>query len=148
MRLKNSLLFVFFAAFVIVGCKDTTAPVIQAEADPLENGISASFWTFFETWQNDSIYQKEHIIFPLKGLPASSEEMIEGESFYWKKDSWLVHRQFDDMGGTFKRRYTQMGHLVTETISDQSGTFQMERRFAKMDEEWMMIYYAAMRMVR
>lgn len=148
MPLKNKCFLLITIILLAIACKDQTAPKQTTDTEPLKNGISESFWPFFETFQNDSIYQMEHIIFPLKGLPAKAEDMVEGESFYWQKEGWRIHRQFDDMGGTFQRSYRQVGHMVTETISDQSGTFQMERRFAKMDEDWMMIYYAAMRMVR
>lgn len=150
MSSKNKLVYLILF-LLTVGCKPSdSAPATspKSEHEVLENGISASFWPFFEQWQADSVFQKQHIIFPLQGVPATTDEMIEGETFYWQEADWLVHRPFDNMGGTFTQSYTQMGHMVTETISDQSKTFQMQRRFAKMNDKWMLIYYGAMRMVK
>ena len=111
------------------------------EIKSVGESIPDDFYAFYDQFHSDSIYQMEHIIFPLEGIPA--EEILRGGEWYWKKDDWVIHRPFDSKG-TFKQQWYSVNSIIIEKISDSSGRFTMERRWAKMGTEWNLIYYKEM----
>jgi len=117
--------------------------VIAASA-PAASGND--FDAFYHQFHSDSTFQIEHIIFPLQGIPARDSSFVSSnETFHWQKDQWVLHRAFDDMGGSFKREFLNMGaDLMIENIKHVNGRYGMQRRFAKYDDGWHLIYYAAM----
>lgn len=148
MLLKNRVFFLIpICILIAISCKPKSVP----ETEPImqvEEPISEAFWTFYETFHTDSIFQIEHTQWPLQGLPSSEDQLPISGSFTWQKEDWVTHHLFDDMNGTFEQKFTKMGHLILEKISDKSGTFQMEKRYANLGDGWMLIYYAGMRMVK
>ena len=47
----------------------------------------------------------------------------------------------NDHNGTFERTFTNLEGIVTEKISARDGLFTMEKRYAKLDGIWHLIYY-------
>ena len=97
---------------------------------------------FYDRFHSDSAYQMEHIIFPLAGVPAY--DSLRTEDWSWEKEQWVLHRTFDDRGGTFRRNWYNVNSVIIEKISDSSDRFTMERRWVKMGGEWQLIYYKEM----
>ena len=121
---------------LVLSCKNKTPDQGQ------EINIPSDFYDFYKKFHNDSLYQLAHIIFPLEGIPA--EDSLKNDQFRWTKEKWRLHRPFDDMGGTYKRSLYDINSVIIEKISDQSGSYTMERRWVKMGNEWTMIYYKEM----
>ncbi len=112
---------------------------------PTANNMPADFEAFYEKFGTDTAYQMKHIIFPLEGRPAlKSETDTIPANFKWQKENWVKHRTYDDSNGAFSRSFLNFQDIVTEEISDNSGNFRMIRRFAKMDNDWYLIYYKEM----
>lgn len=134
--IKSSLLTAL--VFVtIISCKQN-----QEEA---KTEIPADFVEFYELFHTDTIYQVDHIQFPLEGMPALTPGSdLEGFKFWWERIGWKMHKPFNDNGGTFHRNFSNFAGIITESISDDSGQFTMERRFTKMDGEWTLIWYKEM----
>mgnify|MGYP000188651632 CR=1 FL=1 len=133
----NLLMWSTFLIISLFSCKDKneTPQDIYVE-------IPEDFVEFYDKFHSDTIYQIEHIHFPLEGIPAMSKGTdLEGFSFWWERDGWKYHKPFDAMDGTFTRDFSNFAGIITETIRDNSGQFTMVRRFSKMDGEWKLIFY-------
>ena len=116
----------------------------RAEIRNPEPQIPEEFFGFYDQFHQDSVFQLEHILFPLSGIPA--EDSLKSDTFTWTRDAWVMHKPFDNLGGTFKQSWYNVNSVIIEKITDGSGRFTMERRWAKMGEEWLMIYYKEMGM--
>ncbi|MEM9823514.1 MAG: hypothetical protein AAF985_20690 [Bacteroidota bacterium] len=124
-----------------IASEDTSAVIA-----PSPSSASNDFDTFYEQFHRDSVFQVQHIVFPLEGIPArDSSYVFSDQPFHWEKDSWVIHQSFNDMDGAFSREFMSMGEgLMIENIKHHSGRYGMQRRFAKYDDGWYLIYYAAM----
>lgn len=109
------------------------------------NEMPADFPTFLDRFSTDSLFQMDRIAFPLKGLPAYADSLTLASGDYtWYKHEWVMHKPFNEELGNFKREYDVAGEsLVIETIVDQQSGYGMQRRFAKLSDEWHLIYYVA-----
>ncbi len=104
------------------------------------------FVAFYKRFNEDSLFQMEHITFPLEGVPARDSAYVDtGKAFHWQKEKWILHRPFNDMDGAFQRSFLPMGEdLMIENIKHSSGRYGMQRRYALYENGWFLIYYAAM----
>ena len=105
-----------------------------------------TFEAFYEEFHKDSTYQMLHITFPLEGLPSDADaETIAAGDFRWDAENWELHRPFNFATNDFERDLVAFGNdIVIEKIIHRSGQFGTIRRFAKMGDEWYLIYYAGM----
>ncbi len=110
------------------------------------SSVTANFDEFYEQFHTDSAYQMSHINFPLEGIAARDSSYVPTEGvFRWKKEDWLLHRKFNDMDGAFVRDFIRIGDdLVVESIKHSNGRYGMQRRYAKYEDGWYLIFYAAM----
>ncbi len=122
--------------------KENTMPTETSEIAAFE---SSDFIEFYDRFGKDSIFQLNHIAFPLDGIQsAKDDQTVLDPNFKWTKDQWVIHKTFDDINGTFVREFYDLSGIVVEVISDPSGKFSMERRFGKLSEGWHLIYYREM----
>lgn len=130
-------------------CKNkATGPAITSEETSPVDTLPQDFVSFYDRFHTDSQYQMDHIIFPLEGLPNSLDDndTIPTERFYWQRDNWVKHNHFTDPSGQFEHWYEVRDDRLIEHWVKMKGTnLVMRRRFAKMDDEWFLIYYAGMR---
>ena len=115
-------------------CKDK--PTNHESQYSLTDQIPSDFITFLQRFHQDTVYQINHIVFPLAG-----EENKFGEVSKWDKDQWKIHRPFNTQLTDYNRQYINLSSLITEVIQDKYGLFRSERRFSKMADEWQLIYY-------
>lgn len=132
-------LFVLASCIVMLtlaSCKESST-VVQTEILKAEEVVEldSAFIKFYNRFHSDSIYQLQHIQFPL----SKNSQGAIGEN--WQKDNWVIHNRFSDMGGMFKRDLVPIGSMVVEKIIDANGFFEMERRFADLSDGWKLIYY-------
>jgi len=125
---------------ILIGtaCKNKTAGVPAA--------VPPDFIAFYERFLNDSLFQIEHVQFPLEGIPdnADSADVADG-NFRWERESWKMHRKFDPKQTGFNVKLQTFGSdIITEQILHESGRYAMLRRYAKMDGDWRLIYYAGL----
>lgn len=113
-------------------------------ASPVE--LPAGFADFYQKFHSDSIFQMEHIVFPLEGLPDNADSLtLANQDYRWLPENWRMQRQFDFEMSEFKREIIPLNeNMVLERILHQSGEFGMVRRFALVGDEWHLIYYAGM----
>ncbi len=121
----------------------------EAVAAASSNDIPADFLDFYERFHGDSLYQINHIVFPLQGLPAYADSLvIAANNFRFQQEEWVLHKEFQDNDGQFERKFKNLGAgFMVEQIEDPENGLGMQRRFAKRGEEWFLIYYAEMNFV-
>ncbi len=123
----------------MTACKNRTSEQNDAAA--------SDFMAFYERFLSDSLFQIEHVQFPLEGIPdnADSTDVANG-SFRWQRETWKMHRKFDPAATGFQIKLEEglNKNLVTERIMHESGHYGMLRRYALMDGEWRLIYYAGL----
>ncbi len=119
---------------------------IASVTPPASSTPSADFDNFYSEFHSDSAYQMAHILFPLEGIPPSADSLtFAAGNFRWQQDDWRIHKPFDSMEGEFIRDLRQLSEgLILEQIKHNSGQYGMQRRFARFDDGWYLIYYAAM----
>lgn len=107
--------------------------------------VPEDFSTFYLKFHSDSVFQLNHITFPLQGLPALISNDIDPDEFTWSKEDWKFHsfENFDPDNFQIERQ-TIDSTLVTEKIIDIKTKIGIKRRFAKFNDEWYLIYYSAM----
>ncbi len=144
----NRLLLLFFVLSIVlvVSCRDKeSAPKIQTDQPTDQSEIPKDFIQFYSDFHLDSVFQIEHIIFPLSGKSIISE-MGSSIPYKFSLDAWKLHKPYNDMNGTYHRKFVAFNGIVQETISANGGMFTMVRRFAKIQDEWQLIYYEPMGM--
>jgi len=137
------------ASVFLTNCKDK----VQSQETSKENAevvdtLPVDFVSFFDRFHADSLYQMEHIIFPLEGLPnaQNSSDTVVTERYFWQREDWIKHNRFTDPSGAFEHWYEVIDPRVIEHWVRMKGTTMViRRRFAKMGEEWFLIYYAGLR---
>ena len=104
----------------------------------------SDFDAFYIKFHQDSLFQMEHITFPLEGLPANADSTaLSDNDFRWQKEDWQMHKPFDSKNGEYEINFSSFGEdLIIEKVMHKSGNYGMLRRFARISGEWHLIYYA------
>jgi len=131
MKIETLILFLLPFLFFL-GCKEPSQPVIVTE----EVVIPESFVEFYDRFHTDSLFQLNHIVFPLQGKVDTI-----GSQLKWSKNEWKLHKPFETFEGSYNRDYSVLNGIVIEHVQDIYGYFNMERRFTIMADEWNLIYY-------
>ena len=105
-----------------------------------------AFDSFYTSFHTDSSYQMDHILFPLEGLPEAMDTAHYGAVYYWEKESWRLHRPFDQADTTFERQFQIVDStLIREVIVHRMSGYRLERRYSFTGKDWQLIYYAPLR---
>jgi len=102
--------------------------------------LPADFIAFYKLFHNDSAFQVDHIVFPLSGMARDTAG--RDSAIVWKQENWTLHNAVvpDDF---WEVDFTMpLEHIVVEFIHARQGGYWLERRFAKMDTSWYLIYYS------
>ena len=124
----------------------TEIPSTIEEENPDDGSLPHDFVMFYDRFHTDSLYQLAHILFPLEGLPPDADSTIANSGdFRWQREDWVIHKHFNSMDGNFTQQLIPLGDaMVIEQIRHSQAAYGMQRRFAKMGDEWQLIYYGAM----
>lgn len=137
MQIRFLYSFLFLSILLLNSCKK--GPDQNLGLD--EN--YADFQDFYVKFHQDSTFQMQHITFPLQGIPdnvANAPDYQEG--FTFQTSNWVMNKPINLEESRFKRSLRTIGaQLIVEQLVHESGSYGMERRFAKIDGEWMLIYY-------
>ncbi len=112
---------------MLVACKSD-----GSEPDSMVTEIPSEFVDFYRTFHADSVFQMNHIVFPLQ-----SRE----DSLAWTKDEWIMHQPFNDMDGEYIRDFKNIGGIIIEHVVQKNGLVHIERRFARSRASYNLIYY-------
>lgn len=122
---------------LITSCKNNEEGKAKELTEQEIVELPQGFVDFYTKFHEDSVYQVEHIAFPLQ---------TEDSAQMYMKEEWVMHRPFNDFGGTYFRDFQAVGNMVIETMGDNSGLLMITRRFAKTSDGWRLIYYDQMKM--
>lgn len=137
--INSSLIAIMTVLLSFSACKNKATEASASEQPVYQ---SPEFQDFYKRFSTDSVYQLEHVVFPLEGMRAPVDTAdVTDPDFRWKMEDWVIHKPYDDANGTFIREFNSINGVVIEKISDNSGTFSMERRFGKLSSGWHLIYY-------
>jgi len=146
--MKNKFCILLFSVLVIslmtMSCK-TRPQEQQASDEPF-----LEFLQFHKQFLEDSIFQIEHILFPLEGLPSNADSAtLATNNFRWQKEDWQVHRPFNFENSDYEQQFIPFDDgLILENIVHKSGGYVSERRFAKIEGVWYLIYYGGLNQVK
>lgn len=95
-----------------------------------------SFQEFYIKFHRDTTFQMERIVFPLEGIPPYVE--VIDSSFRWTVEEWQYHVVIP------KAKLYNVGKdlVVENTVMDIN--YMMQRRFARFNGYWYLIYYAGL----
>lgn len=135
-------LFICICSLFILSCVQQKEELTKQEEIPDASvELSDEFQEFYAKFHADSIFQLSHIQFPLqtKGADPSGNLTIA-------KEDWIINKPIDLSEGFFEQQFVPIGdNLLIEYINHTSAPLYMERRFAKLKTEWMLIYYTDLR---
>lgn len=109
-----------------------------------EAEIPKDFIEFYTKFHEDSLFQIEHITFPLEGLPPNvHNSKIPLNEFRWTKEKWRMHHLPDEKNVDMEKKWVKLGDkVIVEMIQLNETKMAMQRRFAKTSRGWAMTYYA------
>jgi hypothetical protein len=127
--------------------------LFSCKSEPTSSGTSSGltnledFNAFYLRFHRDTAYQTAHITFPLEGLPANADSLtFSSNNFKWPRADWKYHQLLDDE--EFTRNFLILNEkMVSESIRLKNSNLGLVRRFAKMDGDWYLIYYAGLNQV-
>ena len=138
-------LFFFLLIISIIACKADSASKNTSGLEFNEN-LPEDFLKFHMRFHQDSIFQIEHISFPLSGIPNTAYEWTQDSlaNFQWEKEEWRMHKPYN-YSEEFERKYVIYSpKLIAELIFEKKSGFGIERRFSKTQTGWQLIYYVGM----
>jgi hypothetical protein len=135
-------------ALLILSCnrnpKTTTTDTTAASA-PAEIVLTKDFTEFYARFHSDSLFQVEHIIWPLEGNTTIEldSNKVERKSIKFEQKDWVMHSPLE--GPDFVQTWTSMTEgIYEESIRYAAANYGMSRRFAKIAGQWYLIHYSDM----
>ncbi|MCB0519254.1 MAG: hypothetical protein H6577_08530 [Lewinellaceae bacterium] len=135
-----------FALALIFACKNNNTSQPSDAGSTEQNDLPEGFAEFYQHFHSDSTFQMGHIVFPLEGLPNKADStLLASGKFYWKAEDWKMQKAIDFEMSEFRRELLPLNKMmVEEHIIHKNGQYGMVRRFARLGDEWQLIYYAGM----
>jgi hypothetical protein len=146
MPLKKNSLFILGVVlfFGLPACKSDKSLTSEGGSFEEMAELPDDFIQFYNEFHLDTAFQLSRIIFPLAGSYFDQDAGMEIDVKY-DEEEWIFHHEFDDQNGSFKREFSGFNDIVTEITTDTHGAgFLMVRRFAKINNEWNLIFYKPM----
>ena len=133
--------FIIFLGVFLYACNSPK----QEQVDSALLQMPEEFIAFYTKFHQDSTFQMESIIWPLPGKPNgfTDEEIRMSGGFKWTPDIWVMHKPFEDAKNEFDREFEYFAGIIIEFIRVKGTGIGMERRFSKIGDKWMLIYYSA-----
>ncbi len=120
---------------IITSCKESVKKdFVTKSEEVLTMEIPSDFVTFYNKFHSDSIYQMNHIVFPLA-------EKSDGSK--WQKENWKLHKAFNDQGGAYQRTFDNFSGIIFETIVEKTGAFKIVKRYSRINDDYNLIYYSS-----
>lgn len=126
--------------FVITSCQQTvtietsvaTEPIIPVE-DLAKS--QTDFEKFYQKFISDSVFQINHILWPLKGMYIDYN--IEKK---WTKENWqLISWDYINDKTTTATKVNETDSMVTINYHCSDCGFSFEMQFKKINQEWMLV---------
>lgn len=128
----NLIVLMCLFSISFIACKNKKAAPAENEANLTKSEIE--FNQFYDDFHADSLYQVQHIEFPLAGKTSL------GQDTFWEAETWKIHKRFNLKNVKNNLQLfdkTAIEHLVIDNM------YLIERQFSKSpkDGQWRLIYY-------
>jgi hypothetical protein len=144
-------IFLGLILLMLVACKGRNeAPNSTVQAEQSEP-LPADFDAFYQKFHSDSLFQMEHIAWPLAGRKGTLGDSTQvSVAHTWSRDTWLMHRNTGLNPDEFLQKFFPIGEvIVIEKIYARGGPYGLEKRYARQtDGQWALIYYADLHEMR
>jgi hypothetical protein len=108
----------------------------------MEN-LPKDFKTFHRKFYNDSIFQKTHIKFPLKGFYMVEGCMEYNDTVYvWENDARWQIITYTKKDNLLKTDFSIADSIIKQVIYEEDGDYWEEARFKKFKDDWYLIFYS------
>ena len=144
--MRNICLLVLTAFLTACASEDkSTENTATAESDARAKAYQ-EFADFYENFHQDSVFQMDHILFPLPGLPREADSsLISSGLFRWTPQTWIVQHPIDFQQSNFQQELIPVSKdLIIEKLVQPEYNLQIERRFSRLEDGWYLIYYAGL----
>jgi hypothetical protein len=113
--------------------------VREKESGAIEMIQSEDFNHFYDAFLSDSLYQINHVQFPIEGMIAECDTSIELTKTNWKflKDDFRSIKE-SELNSIKIEQSAGKVHFIL--IRNEIGIIQ-EMTFIKKDNEWYLVYY-------
>lgn len=131
--MKRILIYLCSVIICLSACRhDKGQNATEDLSEMFSSELPEDFLSFYMRFHTDSLYQIEHVIFPLQ---------MKADSSYFYPEDWRMHRPFADQGGEYQQGFININGLIIEKIVSANQVFRMERRFSKSGGAYNLIYY-------
>lgn len=142
--MKN-ILYSIMLLTLFASCKNKSIITTQQGTGELPT----DFVDFYEKFHRDSVFQIEHCLFPMEGLPDQADSTLNPADFRWTAENWRMHKPVDEKESGMVRTFSIISNgMINERMLNEKQGIGMERRFAKMGDEWNLIYYVGVNQYR
>ena len=141
------LFLLSLATALLLSCSSNSGKPGQSHSSDVE---LAGFYDFYQSFHLDSSDQMSHIMFPLQGLPANADSLtIASGDYLWQEEEWMLHRPVDYETSEYLREIIPLSEdIVVEKIVHRNGQTGMLRRFARINDDWYLIYFADLNRIK
>ncbi len=129
---NNIILLSVLLGLIFSACKGDGSTTSHNQSVEMTDQVPSSFMMFYDQFHRDSSFQMNHISFPLPH---------QGDQTPWDKETWFLHKPFNNLGDEYLRSFANFEGIISERIIHKSGLFEMNRRFAELNGAWHLIYY-------
>ncbi len=146
MKISYSIALIFL---IFTACNKNKSQDKNLDGIFFDQDVPADFLEFYLRFHQDSVYQIEHIDFPLAGIPNLAYDMPQDSinKFSWQAEDWKLHKAFN-YSDDYAREYIKYSdELIGEIIYEKENGYGIERRFSKTSNGWRLIYYIGMNKV-
>ena len=104
--------------------------------------VSEEFRDFYIQFHTDSLFQVNHIQFPLQGLPdLYSPGNGDKLPYFYEKEDWKFQKIINLAEKDFSQMQQDKIIVIEETLSNQES-YGFVRRFTKDGDSWKLIFYS------
>lgn len=135
----NKIQLILIICVLGMSCTSTPEETQNEELEQLSD-LPSGFKDFYDRFHSDSIYQLQHIMWPLSSKVFENRERSYQQ--FWDSTNWKVHHAFAEDDELYQQEFRVVDdRLLTELIYLKIGGFAIERRFAFIDTAWYLILY-------
>lgn len=138
---RNGMNLRIFLWYVCMGVFLSSCGNKEKVALDLPPDLPPDFYDFYRKFHTDSIFQMEHISFPLRGMAGMQMDGGQVETKEFSAEEWKFQGLLHDTS-YYEIRYVKVSDSIyeEEILLDDRG-LGILRRFAKVGEEWFLSFY-------
>lgn len=132
--MKNKIFFLFL--LLIISCNKKIEKEISINKN-IEINSEENFNTFFERFKNDSVFQKERVVFPLKYEIFNTDDLGKEKSKIAEKDYKFF--KIDENEVFLEKK--EFKDSVKVILKGKDNGILIENKFVKTNGVWKLIFF-------